>query len=236
MLMQILRVCLCVVLSIAAFFPGTGKAFQSKEDPEIQKTLNKVDEAAGNFRSFTAKFVQKRYLALLKEYETPESGEFYYALARDKSVRMRHEIAAPVQRITTISGASAVVYEPKTKEATEYLLGKRKNLVEYLATGMGQSASKLREQFYITYQGTEAIQGTPCSVLVFVPRNQSAAASVKSITIWFKKLSGIPAQYKFLEPTGDFMLETFSEERLNAKIPDSKFEQKFSRDVEVQKF
>ena len=111
-----------------------------------------------------------------------------------------------------------------------------KNLVEYLATGMGQSASKLREQFQITYQGAEAIQGTPCSVLVFVPRNPSAAASIKSITIWFKKLSGIPAQYKFLEPTGDFLLETFSEDKLNEKIPDSKFEQKFSRDVEVLKF
>jgi outer membrane lipoprotein-sorting protein len=234
--MQIFKVGLCVVLSMVAVFPGIGNAFQGKEDPELQKTLIKVDEVSRTFRSFSAKFVQKRYLALLKEYETPENGEFYYAIAKDKSVRMRHEIISPNQRITTVSGDSAIVYEPKNKQANEYLLGKRKNLVEYLATGMGQSASKLREQFHITYQGVEAIRGAQCSVLVFVPKNQSAAASVKSITIWFKKLSGIPAQYKFLEPTGDFMLETFSDDKLNDKIPNSKFEQKFSRDVEVLKF
>jgi outer membrane lipoprotein-sorting protein len=234
--MQIIKAGLYVVLSIAAFFPGTGNAFQSKEDPELQKTLNKVDEASITFRNFAAKFVRKKYLALLKEYETPETGEFYYAIAKDKSVRMRHEITSPRQEITTVNGASAIVYEPKIKQATEYNLGKRKNLVEYLATGMGQSASKLREQFYITYQGAEAVQGIQCSVLVFVPKNQSAAASVKSITIWFKKSLGIPAQYKFTEPTGDFMLETFSEGKINEKIPDSKFEQKFSRDVEVMKF
>jgi outer membrane lipoprotein-sorting protein len=234
--MRSIKVWLCAVLSIAIFSPGAMTAFQSKEDSDLQKTLNRVDEVSLTFSSFSAKFVQKRYLSLLKEYDTPESGEFYYAIAKDKSVRMRHQINLPNQRITTINGASAIVYEPKDKTATEYLLGKRKNLVEYLATGMGQSTSKLREQFHITYQGMESIQGNPCSVLVFVPKNQSAAASVKSITIWFKKLSGVPAQYKFLEPTGDFMLETFSQDRLNEKIPDSKFEQKFSRDIEVRKF
>lgn len=234
--MRILKVCLCAFLAIAAGFSGTGNAFQAKEDPELQKTLNRVDEASKIFSSFTAKFVQKHYLALLKEFEAPESGEFYYVISKDKSVRMRHEITSPSQRITTISGASAIVYEPKIKQATEYLLGKKKNLVEYLATGMGQSSSKLREQFSITYQGSEAIQGAPCSILVFVPRNQSAAASVKSITIWFKKSSGSPAQYKFQEPTGDYILETFSDDKLNTKIPESKFEQKFPRGVEVLKF
>jgi outer membrane lipoprotein-sorting protein len=234
--MQILKLCLCGVLSIAAVFSGTVNAFQSKEDPELERTLNKVDEASKGFHSFTAKFIQKHYMAILKEYDPPESGEFFYALAKDKSVLMRHEVMTPGKRITTINGASAIEYEPSFKQAKVLNLGKNKNLVQYLATGLGQSSSKLREQFYITYQGVETIQGAACSVLAFVPKSASAAASVKSIAIWFKKLSGIPVQYKFVEPTGDFMLETFSEEKLNEKIPASKFEQKFSRDVEVQKF
>jgi outer membrane lipoprotein-sorting protein len=234
--MQISKICLGAVLSGFMIFLGMGTAFQGKEDPELQKTFIKMDEAAGSFHSFTAKVTQKRYLAILKEYETPDFGEFYYEISKDKSVRMRLEVTEPIQKITTISGASAIVYEPKIKYASEYSLGKRKNLVEYLATGMGQSSTKLKEQFHITYQGTEMIQGASCSVLILAPKNPSAAASVKSITIWVKKSSGIPTQYKFMEPTGDFILETFFEEKLNGKIPNSKFEQKFSRNVEVVKF
>jgi outer membrane lipoprotein-sorting protein len=236
MLMKILKVCLYVVLLITAVFFGTGNAFQSKEDPEIQKTLNKIDEVSKDFRSFKARFIRKHYMAILKEYDPPESGEFYYAFAKDKSVLMRHEILTPFKQVTTIKGASAVVYNPVSKEAKVYNLGKKKNLAEYLATGLGQSSSKLREQFHITYQGVEAIQGASCSVLLLAPKSPDAAASVKSITIWFKKSSGSPAQYKFLEPTGDYTMETFSEDKLNEKIPESKFEQKFSRNVDVLKF
>jgi outer membrane lipoprotein-sorting protein len=234
--MRIAKLCLCSVLLMISVLGESGNAFQSKEDPEIQKTLNKVDEISRTFSSFSAKLVQKHYTALLKEFDTPESGEFFYTLAKDKSVKMRHEVITPSKQITTINGASVIVYKPNLKQASEYNLGKSKNIVEYLATGLGQSSSKLREQFYITYQGADTIQGAACSVLVFVPKNASAAASVKSITIWFKKASGSPVQYKFLDPTGDYHLETFSEEKLNEKIPESKFEQKLARDVERIKF
>jgi outer membrane lipoprotein-sorting protein len=37
-----------------------------------------------------------------------------------------------------------------------------------------------------------------------------------------------------MEPSGDYTLLTFSEEKLNAKIPDSMFEQKLPKDVDIQ--
>jgi len=41
-------------------------------------------------------------------------------------------------------------------------------------------------------------------------------------------------QYKFLEPNNDYRLEKFSEEKLNAKIPDSKFDQNLPNGVDIQ--
>lgn len=234
--MRMLQVCLCAILLISSNFVRSANAEQGKEDPELQRTLNKVDEVSKNFKSFTAKFTQRRYTAILKEFDAPESGEFYYAFAKDKSVMMRHEVRTPNTRITTIKGESAAVYQPAIKQAQVYNLGKRKNLVEYLATGLGQTSAKMREQFYISYQGTEAIQGAPCSMVVLAPKNQSAAASVKSIIIWFKKTTGTPMQYKFVEPTGDYMVETFSNEKLNSKISSDKFETNFPRGTEILKF
>ncbi|MDR1728900.1 MAG: outer membrane lipoprotein carrier protein LolA [Acidobacteriota bacterium] len=230
-----------LLLGAASFRPDVAAqgAAQGKEGPELAKTLAQIDAVSAKFSSFSAKFTQKRYLALLKEFETPESGEFYYALERkggDRSVQMRHEVMAPIKRVMTIKGDAATVYQPAMKQAQVYNLGKRKDLVEYLATGLGQSSAKLKEQFTISYAGSEPVGGAPCSVLTLTPKSQSAAASVKSITIWFKKATGTPAQYKFLEPTGDYMLETFSEDTLNGKVPADKFEQKFPKGTEVVKF
>lgn len=234
--MRMLPVCLCAVLLLASVAARPQLAAESREEAELQKALHKIDEVSRSFRTFSAKFTQKKYVAILKEFDAAESGDFYYALAKDRSVMMRHEVLTPGKIITTIKGSSATRYEPAVKQARVYNLGKSKNLVQYLATGLGQSSARLKEQFTIRYQGSESIQEAPCSVLVFVPKNPSAAASVQSITIWFKKSTGTPAQYKFQEPTGDYLLETFAQETLNSKIPDAKFEQKFPRGVEILTF
>jgi outer membrane lipoprotein-sorting protein len=231
--MQVLKACMCTIFLVSVCSLPSGSAVQDKEDLELIKVLNKIDEVSKSFRSFSAKLTQKKYTAVLEEFDTPETGEFCYAFEKDKSVLMRHEVQSPGKRILTIKGDSAVLYQPTVNQAQIYNLGKRKNLVEYLATGLGQSSAKLKEKFYIAYQGMDSIAGNSCSVLVFNPKDPKVAASVKSITIWFKKSTGNPAQYKIQEPSGDYLLETFREEKLNGKIPDSKFSQKLSNRVEI---
>lgn len=208
-------------------------AQQDKENPELAKTLARMDAVSAKFSSFEAKFTQKRYLALLKEFETPETGEFYYTMDKNRAVQLRHEIRIPGVRIWTIEGDSATVYQPAAKQAQIYKLGNRKNLVEYLMTGFGQSSAKLREQFEISYDGAEVVAGEPCSILTLIPKDKSAAASIRSITLWIKNSTGTPAQYKFLEPTRDYMLVTFSEDKLNGKIPADKFIQKLPNGTEI---
>lgn len=233
--MQVLKACLYFIIAVTLCSPVAGNAVQNKEDPELIAALTKIDAVSKSFRSFSAKVTQKKYTAVLEEFDTPETGEFCYALEKDKSVLMRHEVQTPGKRILTIKGDSAVLYQPKVNQAQIYSLGKRKNLVEYLATGLGQSSAKLKEKFFIAYQGVDSIYGNSCYVLIFSPKDPKVAASVKSITIWFKKSTGTPAQYKIQEPSGDYLLETFREEKLNGKIPKSKFEQKLPAKVEIIK-
>ena len=218
---------------LSTILPLNFNSWAQEENTELTKTLARIDAVSEKFSSFEAKFTQKNYVALLKEYETPETGEFYYALDKNRDVQLRHEIQKPGIRIFTVKGDAATIYQPAIKQAQIYSLGTRKNLVEYLATGLGQSSVKLREQFEISYDGTEDVGGEQCSVLTLVPKDKSVASSIKSITIWFKQSTGTPAQYKFLEPTNNYMLETFSDEKLNGKIPADKFEQKFPSGTEI---
>lgn len=222
-----------LVLSLGLVVPALGQ--QSGEDRELQPVLNKMDAVARNFRTFSAKFIQKNYTAVLKEHGVPDTGEFYYARTKDGSVLMRHEITHPGRRILTIKGDTLTVYRPAIKEAQMASREKMRDLVEYLALGIGQNSSKLREKFKISYKGAESIDNVKCAVLVFIPKDAKTAAHIASITIWLKENTATPAQYKFTEPSEDYLLITFSSEKVNASIPSSKFEQKIPGGVQIQK-
>ncbi len=208
---------------------------QAKRDSELQQTLQQMDAVRKKFRSFTARFSQTKYTAILKEFDTPDTGEFFYSRAKDGAVLLRQEATSPGKKILTVKGDQAIFYQPDIKQAQITSLGKYKNLAEYLAIGIGQSPAKLEESFNISYQGSESINGAPCSILVLKPKSASLAAHFSSITLWFKKSNGLPIQNKFLEPSGDYVLLTFLDEKLNVKIPDSKYEQKLPSGVDIQR-
>lgn len=229
---SILKLFLGALCLLTASLPFSGFRLQEKEDPELLRALSKMDEIAEDFRTYSAEFSQKKYTAVLEEFDIPETGKFYYALAGDGSVRMRHQIMSPGDRILTIKDGEAIIFNRSIQQAHMYTLGERQQLAEYLTLGIGQSSERLREKFNIYYGGSEAINGESCAILVLKPKDSEVARHVTSITIWLKKSSGTPAQYKFLQPGEDYMLETFSGERINEKIDDSMFEQKLPRGVE----
>jgi outer membrane lipoprotein-sorting protein len=230
-----LRSCVRLILIyvLASAIPGFCE--QKKEDVELQRVLSGMDSVAKDFRTFTAKFFQRKYTAVLKEFDKPdESGEFYYSRTKDGTVLMRQEILSPGKRITTVKGDTGIIYRPDIKEAQIIKRDKMQNYVEYFALGIGQYSSKLREKFKISYAGSEIINKAPCSILIMVPKDPKV--ELDSIAVWLKESSWTPAQYKFLEPSKDYILITFSGEKVNSKVPSSKFEQNLPPEAEKQKF
>jgi outer membrane lipoprotein-sorting protein len=227
-------ICLVILCQIAPVFAASGSIEQGNEDAGLQRVLNKMDTIAKTFRSFTAKFTQKKYTAVLKEFDDPETGEFFYSRTKDGLLLIRHEVLSPGKRITTVKGDTGTVYRPAIKEAQIVRREKMQSVVEYLAVGIGQSSEKLREKFKVSYRGSESINNTLCSILILVPKDPKVG--LESIEVWLKESSGTPAQYKFQEPSKDYLLISFSNEKLNTKIPASKFEQKLPAGVEIQKY
>jgi len=208
-------------------------AIESRAGDQLERVLKQMDDVGKKFRSFTAGFTAKKYTAVLQEFDTPESGKFYYARAKDGSALLRREQTSPADKVLTIKGGVLTVYQPGIKQAQIVSLGKNKDKAEFLALGIGQSPAKLQETFDIGYQGTETINGSECAALVLKPKSQSVAAYFSSVTLWIKRSNGIPIQQKLQEPSGDYVLMNFFDERLNLDIPASEFEQKLPKGVEV---
>jgi outer membrane lipoprotein-sorting protein len=206
---------------------------QGSAEAALGTVLKQMEALGKTFQSFQAQFSQKKYTSVLKEFDTPDSGEFYYARAKDGSALLRQETMKPGKRVLTIKGGQAVIYQPTMNQAQIVNLGKNKDKAEYLALGLGQSPGKLKETFEISYAGSEKIAGADSSIIVLKPRNAAAAAYFSSITLWIKKLNGVPIQQKLQEPNGDYLLVSFSQEKLNPAIPPSRFEQKLPPNAEI---
>jgi outer membrane lipoprotein-sorting protein len=226
---------LCVAVFCISIFPASKLQAQAKGSPELEKVFRQMDEVGRNFQTFSAKFTQKKYTAVLKEFDTPETGEFFYARAKDGAALLRQDFTSPSRQILTIKDGVATFYQPEIKQAKIYNLGKDKDKAEYLALGISQSPASLQKIFDISFQGSEILNGSACSVLVFKPKTSKVAALFSSITVWFKKSNGIPIQNKRQEPSGDYLLLNFSDEKLNNRIPGSKFEQKLPAGVDIQR-
>jgi outer membrane lipoprotein-sorting protein len=200
---------------------------------KLEAVLRQMEESSGKFESFTADITKKTYTAVLEEFDTPESGKFYYKRARDGSALIREEITDPAEKITTIKDDEALVYQPETKSASSYMLGKHKDKAEYVALGIGQSPTALKETFNISYKGSERVNGAACSILELKPKDPKVASIFASITVWIDEATGVSKQMKMEEPFEDYILVSFSNEKLNKKIDDSKFDQKLPRDVDI---
>lgn len=199
----------------------------------LDQVLRQMEAVGKTFVSFKAHFSQKKYTAVLNEFDAPESGDFYYARAKDGSALLRQEVTKPGRRILTINGGTAILYQPRLNQASMANLGKNKDKVEYLALGLGQSPGRMRESYDISYRGVENVADVPCSVLALKPRNPKEAAYFSLITLWIKKSNGVPIQDKLQEPNGDYLLVNFTEEKLNAPLPAALFEQQLPKGVEI---
>ena len=229
-----IRCCIigCLLLGCALAVFGISES----ENPELRRALEKMDRVAQNFKGFSADFSQASYVAIIEEFGLPDTGSFYYSPAGDGSVRMRHEIVDPGSRILTITEGVATLFEARIKQATIYRLGKRKDLVEYLALGIGQSSDQLKKKFDVSYEGSGEIGDDLCWILLLKPREKSVTSHITAIKIWLKKSDGTPAQYEFYQPSEDYLRETFSNGKLHDKrMDDSLFEQKIPKGVEIMR-
>ena len=218
-------------------FPSLNLHAQSKDNSELQHVYSQMEAAGRNLHSFYGKIAQKTYTAILKEFGTTETGEFYLARARNGSTMMCRDISSPGKSILTLKGDLATFYQPGLNQATMYHPGKNTDKVaEFLAFGIGKPPTDLQKNYDISYQGEESVGGIPCSVLSMKPKDPKMAKWYSLIFMWVKKSNGIPIQYKMQQPNNDYMLVTFSDEKLNIKIPDSKFEQNLSKKVEILRY
>lgn len=203
-------------LSAAAGFLSAGWAAEP-----LNGLMERIDAAASQFKGMTASIRKITHTAVIND-TTEERGRIAMRAARPKALEVLIEFTQPDARIWSFRNRSAEAFYPKIKTVQVYDLGKHASLIDqFMLLGFGTSSKDLIKNYSLKVQGEETVETQKTTRLEMIPKSSEARQHLKSVEIWFAQTSGYPVQQKFCQSSGDYVVVTYTDTKLNPNLPDS---------------
>ncbi len=199
----------------------------------IDQVLTKMGEIGKTFRSMQAD-VERTKVTVIVNDRYMDYGTVHFA-RRGTESRIKFDITRPEQQRVLFDKGKALLYFPKLKQVQEYTMGKNQDKAEFLLVGFGQSSESIREFYNVSLAGEEVINGQKTSIVDLKPKSVQAKAMFANIRLWIDHQRWIPVQSQTTEAGGDYMIYKFTNLKMNVRIPESVFDLKLPKDVQVIK-
>ena len=86
---------------------------------------------------------------------------------------------------------------------------------QFLLLGFGTDTSELKKAYKVKYLREEDLEGDTTVLLELMPRKANVAAQISKIQIWVSEESWLPAQQKFFQNGGDYLIAHYSGVKVN---------------------
>jgi outer membrane lipoprotein-sorting protein len=187
----------------------------------LEDVLSRMDKSSSSFRAMTAKIRKVSYTAVIKDL-SEESGTIAMRTAKKGEMEVRVDFTAPDQKTWAFRGRKAELYVPKINTVQEYDLGKHARLLDqFLLLGFGSTSRDLRKNYSLNLLGSEQLQGKVLSRVELIPKSAEAQEHLKRVEIWVPQDAGYPVQQKFFQGSGDYVLVTYSDVKLEPTLTDT---------------
>ncbi len=189
---------------------------------DLERVLNRMDEAARTFTSVEASVSWDEYQKVIDEAET-EKGKVYFR-REGGEIQMAADFVEPDKKNVVYSGGKVQVYQPKIDQVTEYLAGKNRSDVDsFLVLGFGGRGHDLLKSYEVKFLGTETAGGVQAEKLELIPKSERFRNNIERIWLWIDPARGISVQQQLFEPGGDYRLAKYSDIKINQKLPGNAF-------------
>jgi outer membrane lipoprotein-sorting protein len=194
--------------------------------------LSRLDSAAAGFNGMTADLTRVTYTKVLDEKDA-ESGTI--ALRKQgKNLQGLIKLTKPDEKVVGFEGKKAEIYYPKLKVVEEYDLGKHGSLIDqFLLVGFG-SGKALAAAYTVKYAGEETVAGQKTHKLELTPTTAEVKDKLRRVDLWIADNGSYPVQQRFVQPSGDYYLATYSNVRLNPGLGDDALKLKLPGGVKRQ--
>jgi outer membrane lipoprotein-sorting protein len=194
----------------------------------------RLDKAAQQFKSVSADLKRDVHTAVVND-DTIETGTI--KVKRDKGgTRMLIDFTAPDKKAVAFDGAAVSMYFPKIKTVQIYNVGDKRSLIDkLLLLGFGATSDDLKADYDVTWVGAEPVDGKPANHVQLVPKSKDVLMRLKKAELWISDASGTPSQQRFVtSASGDFMLVTYTNVKLNVVIPDGSLKLTYPKGVQIE--
>ncbi len=193
--------------------------------------LARMDRASKDFKSMSAQMKEVDYTAVIDE-SREAIGEV--RMKHSKSGTVVHlEYQQPDPRIVHADSHKAQIFYPKAKTVEVYDIGKYSGLADQILIGFATSGDELKKNYAMKVAGTENVGGQPATRIELIPKSQELLKLATTIELWILEGQSYPIQEKFVEPSKNYKLVTYSSVKVNPELPDSAFELKLPTGVKT---
>jgi len=201
----------------------------------LQAVQARMDKAAAEFTSLKSRVKKVSYTAIIKD-TTTETGEFIIKKMKGGDVRVRMEVEKPDVRSIALSRKKYEVFLPKINTVQEYDLSQYGKLIDqFLLLGFGTPVAELQKSYTMRVTGAESIDGKAATKVELTPKADSIKAHLKLIEVWIPPNDGNPVQQKFTQPSGDYILTTYFDVKVNPLLKDADVQLTLPKNVKREK-
>jgi outer membrane lipoprotein-sorting protein len=189
------------------------------------KVLAQMDAASVKFRSTQADFKWDVLQSVVNEHDI-QGGTIYFERHSD-STSMAAYIKQPAEKTVFFNGSALTLLQPEIKQETLFSAGSNRGQYEsFLTLGFGGSGKDLQNNWTVSCQSMEPIEGTQTAKLDLKPKQQSVANMFTHVTVWIDTARSLGLKQVFYEPSGDNRTATYTNVKYNEKIPADVFKPK----------
>jgi outer membrane lipoprotein-sorting protein len=101
--------------------------------------------------------------------------------------------------------------------------------------GFGTSGTEIATTYDVTILASEQLNGQAVTRLQLIPKNGEAKQYVKKLELWIPEQGApYPLREKIFEPSGDYQLVTYSDQKINPPLKADALELKPRAGVKVE--
>jgi outer membrane lipoprotein-sorting protein len=213
-----MRVLLAAVMTLTLAPPASAR----KHHTDLTEILSDMNEAAKRVKTVSANLDYTKVTVLVDDKST-ESGQLYFR--KGKSTEIRIVFDKPESKTLLFRRNKGQIYLPKINQIQEYDLGQKSDMVQqFLLLGFGTDTNELRKTYSVKYVQEDDLEGDTTVLLELLPRTANVASQIAKIQLWVNEESWLPAQQKFFESGGDYLIAHYSGVKVNRVLPGSDFE------------
>ncbi len=188
----------------------------------LEDVLTRMDQAAKEFKSFSAKMTRTDYEKLLDE-STAMQGVVRMQRTKD-GISGVMQFSGANEQTDYFDGRTGGRYFPKANNVQIFEdIGKKgASLEQIVLLGFGTSRAELTRDYEIKLGGSETVGGEPATRIELTPKSKDQKNIVTRIELWIPDRKGNPVQEKITQPSKNYTQVTYSDMQIPAP-PNSSF-------------